>query len=102
MSRHLLNHQIRITKTHDPFDTNFLGYFNAMDKCFILGNVVRSSKMNLQHIPQLIPLWRCENYPGAQTHSYLGPVKMHFLVIWIWQWWFVLHLHPFYKEICNV
>jgi hypothetical protein len=52
----LLDHQIQITKAHNPANAYVLGHFQTMHKCLILRHIVRCREMDLQHISQLVIL----------------------------------------------
>jgi hypothetical protein len=55
-ARALLDHQIRIPKTHNPADAYVLGHLQAMHKCLMFRHIVQWCKVDLQNISQLVIL----------------------------------------------
>jgi hypothetical protein len=51
----LENDEGRIPKDHESFDAKLDGYIEAVQRCFILYNVIGSPEVNPKNIAQLVP-----------------------------------------------
>jgi hypothetical protein len=76
--RDLVHHQVGVSETEDPPNTNLLGQLEPMHQGLVFRDVVRHAEVHLQHVLQLVSLRRGENDTAPKRPSILEPSKfMH-------------------------
>jgi hypothetical protein len=76
-SRDLVYHEVRISEAENPPDANLLGQLEPVHQGLILGDIVLSGEVDLQHVVQLVSLGRYEEDASSQSLAHLGPIKVH-------------------------
>jgi hypothetical protein len=70
-----------------------------MHQGFVFRDIVQCAEMHLQHVLQLVPLWRGEDDASSHAIEHLGAIKVHAPVGGVWSRRQVLVLSPIGKEV---